>query len=123
MKVLFVLSALAFFLVSGCSDQQELTGPWEMWVLVSNPVENEVWSSSDPLGRTVRWAAIPGDRIRCELHRNGEVVMEIFSWREKGAGEFAVVTDIASAGKGEGFTIVIHDDQGFFGTSAEFTIR
>ncbi len=123
MKVLFSLSVLTILLSSGCSQNQELTGPWEMWVLVSSPVENTVWSSTNPENRVIRWAAIPGDNIRCELVRNGEAVMEIFQWREKTSGEFICDMDLEAAGQGEGFCIVIHDDQGFYGTSGEFSIK
>ncbi len=123
MKVLCFLSALAILVSLGCSENQELTGPWEMWVLVSSPSENSIWSSTSPENRIIRWAAIPGNNIRCELYRNGESVMEIFSWRDKAPGEFVCDIDLEGAGNGDSFRIVIHDDQGFYGTSDEFTIK
>jgi len=121
MKVLLILSALLLF--SGCVDSQELAGPWEMWVIVSSPSTADVWRVLETDTRIVRWAAVPGDSVRCVLVRNSDYVMELFDWRDKSPGESVVDTDLSSAGKGGGFRIVIYDDQGFFGTSEEFTIR
>lgn len=123
MRVLFLLSALILLFSAGCTDQYELTGPWEMWVLVSSPAENAVWTSTAPEDRVIRWAAIPGDNIRCELYRNGEAVMEIFQRRDIAPGVFICDMDLGAAGKGDGFSVVIHDNQGFYGTSGEFSIR
>ena len=120
MRVLFILTALVLF--SGCSENQELTGPWEMWVLVSAPTVDDVWRCESPVGRAVRWAAVPGETVRCELLRDGEHVMELFDWQSSESGFFNVGTDLTEAGKGTGYQVVVIDDQGFYGVSEEFTI-
>lgn len=121
MRVLFVLSALLIF--TGCTETQGLTGPWEMWVIVSEPSTGDVWQSRPTDGRIVYWAAVPGETVRCDLIRNGEKVMEIFDWSSIDTGVYTVSGDLSTAGKGNGFQIMIIDDQGFYGVSEEFIIR
>lgn len=119
MKVLLILTVL--FLFSCCSETQELTGPWEMWVLVSSPSAGDVWGNNGE-ARIIRWAAVPGETVRCDLFRNDQRVMEIFDWRNGDQGVFTVLEDLTEAGRGSGYKIVITDDQGFYGKSDEFTI-
>lgn len=121
MRVLFVLTALVLF--TGCTQTQELTGPWEMWVLVCSPGPEDAWSSSGEDVCRVTWAAVPGGSVRCDLLRHGEKVLEIFDWRSRDPGEFAFRGGLAGVGTGDGFQVVIMDDQGFFGVSEEFSIR
>lgn len=121
MKVLFVLAALMIF--TGCSEKQELTGPWEMWVLVCSPTSDDVWSISGEEVCTISWAAVPGETIRCDLIRHGELVMEVFDWRSREPGRFLFRGELSPAGSGDGYQIVVMDDQGFYGVSEEFSIR
>jgi len=121
MRVLFILSALA--LLTGCTEKQELTGPWEMWVLVCSPVSEDVWCTAVEKDHMVSWAAVPGETVRCDLVRHGEVVMEIFDWRSREPGTFSFRGSLSEAGTGDGFQVMIMDNQGFYGVSEEFSIR
>jgi|GEM_PF-1619822 len=121
MKVLFVFAAL--LLISGCVNQQKLTGAWELWVMVSLPSNTSTWYHGDNIEKTIQWAAIPGEQIRAVVMRNGKTVMEIFNWMDKGSGVYTFTSDISSIGTGNGYTVVVEDDQGFFGRSEEFSVE
>lgn len=119
MKVLAVLSVL--ILVSGCNEPQELTGPWEMWVIVTAPASETGWSSNTDC--LIGWAAVPGEMIRCDLMKGDTKVMEIFGWKSSASGTFVFNGDLSEAGTGSDYRVMIMDDQGFYGLSDPFSIR
>ncbi len=121
MKVLCFLAAL--FLFTGCTEEQQLTGPWEMWVLVCRPAADDVWQPSTEKEFTVSWAAVPGETVRCDLVRNGRVVMELSDWVESGPGYLVFRGSLSRAGSGSGYQVRVLDEQGFYGLSGEFAIR
>ncbi len=121
MKVLCFLAALVLF--TGCTEEQQLTGPWEMWVLVCRPADGEVWQPSSEKEFTVSWAAVPGETVRCDLMKNGRMVMELSNWVESGQGSLVFRGSLTKVGSGSGYQVRVLDEQGFYGLSGEFTIR
>lgn len=117
----YVLAAL--LILSACGKRQQVTGPWEMWVLVSLPGSSSVWHHGENVNKKVMWAAVPGTLVKGVLIRNGEVALFLFDWMEKTPGEYTFTYDIAGLQPGTGYRVMIEDDQGFYGLSDVFSVE
>lgn len=111
-------------------------------ILLTDDVGNEYWSdefnirsnvqvlfpdrfagwSIGTTGTGVAWTGCQGNQVKIELHRNGSYIADYSSWIAN-SGYYTRNSPIPSAwGSGEGYSLLVSDNQGNSGYSSEFEI-
>ncbi len=115
--ILIVLLALGL----ACQDKTEF-GSFEMWIFITNPSRETIWSHSDVNNRLISWSSVPGDSVRCYICNSKQKVKLLFDWIDKSHYEIDFTDDISCMAPGVDYQLLLEDDQGFFALSERFSI-
>lgn len=109
-------------LASIACREKSAFGSIEMWIFVTSPSCETIWSHTDFNNRLISWSSIPGDSVRCYLYNSKQKVKLLFDWVDKSRYEIDFVDDITNIDPGTDYQLLLEDDKGFFALSEKFSV-
>ncbi len=113
------LILIVFLMFSfACRNKTEF-GSIEMWIFVTSPSRETIWSHDDLEERLILWSSVPGDSVRCYICDSKQKVMLLFDWVDKSHYEIYFTDNISCMTPGSDYQLLLEDNQGFFALSEQ----